>query len=96
MNRASVNETTIREDLTSLALTVTVTRPYYSLMQLGKGLNAYPDLLQGIEEGVILQLFESQIPSHQALLAEVKPMHSADLRFQEESLHALAGINKVP
>ena len=58
--RTSVAETTIKEDLTSLALAVTVTRPYYSLMQLGKGLRAYPDLFRGIDEGVILKLFESQ------------------------------------
>ena len=63
-----VMEPTVRDNMTSLAMAVMVTRPYFSIMELGKGLRCYPDLFKGITEEVIMDLFSSQVPQHAVIV----------------------------
>ena len=56
-------------------------------MELGRGLRCYPDLFEGISEDIMLELFSSQEPKHEVVLAAIKAVHTTEdvqLRSQEE------------
>ena len=77
-----------KKKITSLALAVTVTRPYYSIMELREDLRCYPDLFQGITEGVILNILESQVPKQEEILNAITALYSpGSLHAQEERVY---------
>ena len=51
-----------REVLSSLASTVTVYRPYHTMLQVGQGLNTYHNLWHGVCEEHIVQLYDKAYP----------------------------------
>ena len=76
--RQSVNNTNARSALVSLASSVTIFRPYHSLLQLGQGMGTYQNLWNGVREEHVLHLYESARPDCTKISDAMLPLFSDD------------------